>query len=269
MSHFLKWISAFYERHEFVKTFFIDRVETKNVQNVMFIELNIINNIYELTRQAQLKENHYKRIDDAKSRRRSSAVVTIEIETRVAINRTMSIVTISISINEKIEQTFVEMTIWNFNQFWISTSRVIFKTFNLDSTKEKLMKADKCFNCDESSHFDRDCSKLKKFQNDWDEREKWYKEVEKRIIFVKNVTKTKDLIISSFVMKNDLFDETFVLINCVLKDKIRIIKMINIDVIEYAFIDESIAQSLCETLKIEWIQLIKKRLVRVYDKRKN
>jgi hypothetical protein len=45
--------------------------------------------------------------------------------------------------------------------------------------------------------------------------------------------------------------------------------MINIDVIEYAFIDESIAQSLCETLKIESVQLIKKKLVRVYDERKN
>jgi hypothetical protein len=47
-------------------------------------------------------------------------------------------------------------------------------------------------------------------------------------------------------MKNDLFDETFVLINCVLKDKILTITMIDIDVIEYAFIDESVAQSLCE-----------------------
>jgi hypothetical protein len=70
-------------------------------------------------------------------------------------------------------------------------------------------------------------------------------------------------------MKNDLFDETFVLIDCVLKDKILAIAMINIDVIEYAFVDESVAQSLCETLKIESVQLIKKRLVRVYDERKN
>jgi hypothetical protein len=70
-------------------------------------------------------------------------------------------------------------------------------------------------------------------------------------------------------MKNDLFDETFVLINCVLKDKIFTIAMINIDVIEYAFVDESIAQSLCETLKIELVQLIKKRLIKVYDERKD
>jgi hypothetical protein len=76
----------------------------------------------------------------------------------------MNITTISISINEKIEQISAKTTIWNFNQFRISTSRVIFRTFNLDSTKEELMKADKCFNCDESSHLNRDCLKLRKFR---------------------------------------------------------------------------------------------------------
>ncbi len=111
--------------------------------------------------------------------------------------------------------------------------------------------------------------KIQKIQSRWNEREKWYKKVEKRIIFVKNVMKTKNLIISSFLMKNDWFDETSVLINYVLKNKIFTITMINIDVIEYAFIDESIAQSFCETLKIESVQLIKKRLIRVYDERKN
>jgi hypothetical protein len=45
--------------------------------------------------------------------------------------------------------------------------------------------------------------------------------------------------------------------------------MINIDVIEYAFIDELIAQSICDILKIESVQLIRKRLVRVYDERKD
>ncbi len=45
--------------------------------------------------------------------------------------------------------------------------------------------------------------------------------------------------------------------------------MININVTEYAFVDESVAQSLCEVLKIESIQLIKKRLIKVYDERKN
>jgi hypothetical protein len=70
----------------------------------MFIEFNIIDDVYELIKQTQLKEDHYKRIDDVKFRRRSSAVITaeseIEIETK-ATNRTVSIITISISINEK------------------------------------------------------------------------------------------------------------------------------------------------------------------------
>ncbi len=70
-------------------------------------------------------------------------------------------------------------------------------------------------------------------------------------------------------MKNDLFDETLVLINCVLKNKILTITMINIDVIEYAFVDESVAQALCEVLKIEFVQLIKKRLIKIYDERKD
>ncbi len=39
--------------------------------------------------------------------------------------------------------------------------------------------------------------------------------------------------------------------------------MINIDVTKYAFIDESIAQSLCEILKIEFVQLIQERLIKV------
>jgi hypothetical protein len=45
------------------------------LQNVMSSEFNIIQDIYELARLTQWKENHYKRIDDVKSRRRSSAVV--------------------------------------------------------------------------------------------------------------------------------------------------------------------------------------------------
>jgi hypothetical protein len=76
----------------------------------------------------------------------------------------MSIITISISINEKVEQISAETTIWNSNQFRISTSRVTSRTFNLDSIKEKFMRADKCFNCDESSHLNRDCLKFRKFK---------------------------------------------------------------------------------------------------------
>ncbi len=77
----------------------------------MSFEFNIIDDIYELARQTQLKENHYKRIDDVKSRERFDAVITAKIETKATINKTMSITTISISINEKAKQKFAKTTI--------------------------------------------------------------------------------------------------------------------------------------------------------------
>jgi hypothetical protein len=138
------------------------------LQNVMFSKFNIVQDIYELVRLTQLKENHYKRIDDVKSRKRSSAIVTatVEIETKATINCTISIIMISISINEKIESILVESTIWNLNQYCSSNSRTsnTLRTSNLDSIKEELMKAKRCFNCDESNHFNKNCSKFKKFR---------------------------------------------------------------------------------------------------------
>ncbi len=77
----------------------------------MFSEFNIIQDIYELVRLAQLKENHYKRIDDVKSRRRPTAAATVETGTKAANSRTMNITTISISINEKAEQISARTTI--------------------------------------------------------------------------------------------------------------------------------------------------------------
>jgi hypothetical protein len=144
----------------------LKRKMSYRLQNVMSSEFNIIDDIYELTRQTQLKENHYKRINDAKSRRRLNAVVTIEIETKAAASHTVSIITISISINEKFESIFVESTVWNLNQYRSSNSRTsnIIRTSNLESIKEKLMKADKCFNYDESDHLSRDCSKFRKLR---------------------------------------------------------------------------------------------------------
>ncbi len=143
----------------------LKRKMSYRLQDVMFSEFNIVQNIYELARLIQLKEDHYKRIDDVKSRRRSNAVAiaAVEVETKAAISRTVSIITISISINEKAEQISAETTIWNSNQFRTSTSRII-RSSNSDSTREELMKADKCFNCDESDHFNRDCLKSQKFR---------------------------------------------------------------------------------------------------------
>jgi vacuolar-type H+-ATPase catalytic subunit A/Vma1 len=135
------------------------------LQNVMFIEFNIVNDIYELIKQTQLKENHYKRIDDVKSRKQSNAVISaeIEIETK-AISRTINIITTSISINEKAETIFVEKTMWNLNQFRISISRIVFRILNFDSIKEEYIKANKCFNCNELDHLNKDCSKFRKFK---------------------------------------------------------------------------------------------------------
>jgi vacuolar-type H+-ATPase catalytic subunit A/Vma1 len=77
----------------------------------MSFEFNIIDDIYELIRQAQLKEDHYKRIDDVKSRKRLDAVIIAEIETKTTIRKTMNNITISISIHEKAEQIFAKTTI--------------------------------------------------------------------------------------------------------------------------------------------------------------
>ncbi len=164
---FWKKFQRLMKEMNFSKHFLLIELKRKmfyRLQDVISFEFNIIQNIYELARLAQLKEDHYKRIDDVKSRRRSNAITTaeIEIETKTAISRTVNITTIS--INEKVEQIFARTTIWNFNQFRISTSRVIFRTSNFDSIKKKFMKADKCFNYDESRHLSRDCSKSRKFR---------------------------------------------------------------------------------------------------------
>ncbi len=81
------------------------------LQDVISSEFNIIQNIYELARLTQLKEDHYKRINDVKSCKRSNAIITaeVEIETKAAISRTINITTIS--INEKAEQTSARTTI--------------------------------------------------------------------------------------------------------------------------------------------------------------
>ncbi len=80
--------------------------------------------------------------------------------------------------------------------------------------------------------------------------------------------KSNELTISSFLMKNDLFDESSVLIDCLMR-KFSSIAMINIDVTEYVFVDESVAQKICDVMNIEFIKLVKKRMIRAYDDRKN
>jgi hypothetical protein len=75
----------------------------------MSSEFNIIQNIYELARLAQLKEDHYKRIDDAKFRKRSNADTTAgttaEFETKAIVIKTMNTTTISTFNNEKTSES--------------------------------------------------------------------------------------------------------------------------------------------------------------------
>ncbi len=77
----------------------------------MSFEFNIIQNIYELARLIQLKKDHYKRIDDVKSRKRSNADIIAKFETKAIVIKTVNIITIWIFINEKAEQTSIKTTI--------------------------------------------------------------------------------------------------------------------------------------------------------------
>ncbi len=45
--------------------------------------------------------------------------------------------------------------------------------------------------------------------------------------------------------------------------------MIDINVTKYAFVDESVAQKICDVMNIESIKLVKKRVIRAYDDKKN
>jgi hypothetical protein len=71
-----------------------------------------------------------------------------------------------------------------------------------------------------------------------------------------------------FFMKNDLLNESSVLINCLMK-KFSLITMININVTKYVFVDESIAHKICDVMNIELIKLVKKRVIKAYNDRKN
>ncbi len=139
----------------------LKRKMSYKLQNVMSSEFNTIKNIYELTRLTQLKEDHYKRINDVKTRRRSDAVIdevtTAEARTRTIIIKTIFNIIIN-SINEKSQISFDR-------SLYSSTSRSTnSRTSNLDSTREILMKKKRCFNCFEIDHISKNCLKSKKFR---------------------------------------------------------------------------------------------------------
>jgi hypothetical protein len=45
--------------------------------------------------------------------------------------------------------------------------------------------------------------------------------------------------------------------------------MIDINVTKYAFVDESVAQKICDVMNIELIKLVKKRVIKAYNDKKN
>ena len=79
------------------------------LQDVMFIEFITVIDIYELARLTQLKKDHYKRIDDAKFRRRSDAITNASNAsiTTTTIIKTTSIIVVSSSALVK-SASFVE-----------------------------------------------------------------------------------------------------------------------------------------------------------------
>jgi hypothetical protein len=68
-------------------------------------------------------------------------------------------------------------------------------------------------------------------------------------------------------MKNDLFDESSILIDCLMR-KFSSITMININVIKYAFVNESIAQKIYDVMRIASIKLVKRKVIKMYDDEK-
>ena len=68
----------------------------------------------------------------------------------------------------------------------------------------------------------------------------------------------------------DFFIKRFLIINCTLsfndnKHKLKI--LININAIDYAFIDKKIAQFVCNMLNIKFVFLLKSKLLIEFDKR--
>jgi hypothetical protein len=69
--------------------------------------------------------------------------------------------------------------------------------------------------------------------------------------------------------ENKLFDDTSIIVNCILKNEYKTRAMINNDCIEYFFIDINIAHKMCESLNINSLKLNKSREVKKYDQRRD
>jgi len=79
----------------------------------------------------------------------------------------------------------------------------------------------------------------------------------------------KDVLISSTISSlNDLFASKSLTIECVLSSNeinYSLKSLIDIEAADYSFIDELIAQNICNHLKIESLSLIKLKSIRKFD----
>ena len=87
---------------------------------------------------------------------------------------------------------------------------------------------------------------------------------------MKNATEVDDervLMMSSCNLKNDLFDKDSIIENCILDNQYLVKAMIDSDCTDYSFINEFIVRSICKTLKITLVKLLKSRKIKKYDER--
>jgi len=93
-------------------------------------------------------------------------------------------------------------------------------------------------------------------------------EFEKRSVFVKVVTES-DMLISCFInMLDDSFDFKSFIVDVILSslEKIfRFFALIDIEVTDMTFIDDSLISELCERFDIQSISLFKSKSIRSYD----
>jgi hypothetical protein len=69
--------------------------------------------------------------------------------------------------------------------------------------------------------------------------------------------------------EDNFFDDTSIIVDCILDNEYKTRTMINNDCIEYFFIDINIAHKMCETINIAFVKLSKSRDVKNYDEKKD
>ncbi len=165
-----------------------------------------------------------------------------------------------------------------------TTNYVQFTTFFILESEWSRMSII-CFNCKVLNHLSKNCSQLKtststscafisclnKIIMSKEEKklftEKSKNETKKLVTFIKNVM--KDVLISSTMSSlNDFFASKSLTTECVLfSDEINysLKSLIDIEAADYLFIDELIAQNVCDHLQIELLSLIKLKSIREFD----